>query len=78
LGGRQRKEQCSGLTRQYTKSKALVESNTLIVLCIHQKGERGGACPQRSDSSIGQERRAQAKPLKSPVHGQPPDANSGR
>jgi hypothetical protein len=77
LGGRQWKEQCSGLTGQYPKSKALVKSDGLIVLGIHQKRESGGVRLQGSAGGIGQERGTQASPLKSLVHGQPPYANGG-
>lgn len=77
LGGRQRKEQCSGLTGQNSKSKALVKSDGLIVFGVHQKREGGGVPLQSSGGSIGEECRAQAAPLKSLVHGQSADPNGG-
>lgn len=77
LGGSQREEQRSRLTGQRTKSKALLESDGLIVLGIRQKRERGGVRLQRSGSGIGKRRPAQTAPLKSVVHGEAPDANSG-
>jgi len=55
----------------------LVESDGLIVLGVDQKCESGGVRLQRSASSIGQQRPIQATPLKSLVHGKPPDANRG-
>ena len=77
LCGRQRKKQCSGLTGQNSKSEALVKSDGLIVLGVHQKRESGGVRVHGSAGGIGQQRRTQAAPLKSLVHGQPPDPNGG-
>jgi len=59
------------------ESKALVKSDGLIVPGTHQKRESGGARLQGSAGGIGQERGTQTSPLKSLVHGQPPDANGG-
>jgi hypothetical protein len=74
-GGCQRKKECSGLTGQETKSEVLAESDALIVLRVHQKRESGRVRLQRSAGGIGQQRRTQAAPLKSPVYRQPPYAN---
>lgn len=77
LGRRHGKEQCSGLTGQSSKSEALVKSHGLIVFGVDQKRECCGIRLQGPGGGIGHERPTQATTLKSLVHGQPPDANSG-